>query len=483
MEKRIKTLYIITIVAILTFLGMQVYWLYGRYEASLCEQEDRIFAAVQTEMEDYLNKNQDLQSTVGFLSSYTLSTVRDSLGPRSYKAEIRWFDREEYNRFVGKDSAGSGNGKDRMEKAFWDECTPRIRKTYEASDAPSEGDVWTAMRKADIEFRVPMSPRRLDSIMSAVGLNVRSRIFLTDTIIWNYDLRRHTSLFNPEGTVGIPYSELERKRAEVVFSIPVGDILNDMWGTLAVAVLLSCFLIICLIFQIRTVMKLSRLDRLRNSFITTMIHELKRPISTLKMSVSGIENERMMADPDIKKEMLSETRLALDNLSAYFSKLRDMTFNDVEQIPLNHQMINIHELFEKVSESVVIPFGKSVDFINDIDGTLEVSADSTHLYNVLSNLVENSVKYSGSQVEVKAEATINNGYVEIRISDTGNGIPSDDLKHIFKRFYRGKAIGSEMPGIGLGLAYVKLLIDAHGGDITVDSIEGKGTSFIIILPQ
>lgn len=483
MEKRIKTLYIITIAAILAFLGMQVYWLYGRYEASLCEQEDRILAAIQTEMEDYLNKKRELQYHDRFLSSYTLSTVRDSLGPRSYKAEIRWFDREDYNKFIGNDSAGSGNGKDKMEKAFWDECTPRIRKTYETSAAPSEGDVWTAMRKADIEFRVPMSPHRLDSIMSIIGLKVESRIFETDTILWNYELRRHTSLFNPKGIVGIPYSELERKRAEVVFSIPVEDILNGMWGTLAVAVLLSCFLIVCLVFQINTVLKLSRLDRLRNSFITTMIHELKRPISTLKMSVSGLENERMMADPDIKREMLSETRLALDNLSAYFSKLRDMTFNAVEQIPLNHQMINIHRLFVKVSESVVLPVGKSVEYINDIDRALEVSADSTHLYNVLSNLVENAVKYSGAHVEIKVEASVGNGIVELRISDTGNGIPSGDLKHIFKRFYRGKAGGGDQPGIGLGLAYVRLLVKAHGGDITVESREGEGTCFTIKLPQ
>ncbi|MDE5872270.1 MAG: HAMP domain-containing histidine kinase [Muribaculaceae bacterium] len=483
MEKRIKTLYIITIASILAFLGMQVYWLYGRYEASLCEQEDRIFAAVQTEMEDYLNKNRELQSIVGFLSSYTLSTVRDSLGPRNYKAEIRWFDREDYNRFVGKDSTDSGNGKDKMEKAFWDECTPRIRKTYEASAAPSEGDVWTAMRKADIEFRVPMSTHRLDSIMSVVGLNVRSRIFVTDTIIWNYDLRRHSSMFNPEGTVGIPYSELEKKRAEVIFAIPAGDILNRMWGTLAVAVLLSCFLIVCLVFQISTVLKLSRLDKLRNGFITTMIHELKRPISTLKMSVSGLENERMMSEPAIKKEMLAETRLALDNLSAYFSKLRDITFNDVEQIPLNHQLINLKDIFGEVTDSIVIPIGKRAEFINDIDESLMVSADQTHLYNVLNNLVENAVKYSGDTVEIMAEASIGNGIVELRISDTGYGIPSYDLRHIFKRFYRGKASAGDQPGMGLGLAYVRLLVEAHGGEITVESTEGKGTCFIIKLPQ
>ncbi|MDE5586402.1 MAG: ATP-binding protein [Muribaculaceae bacterium] len=143
----------------------------------------------------------------------------------------------------------------------------------------------------------------------------------------------------------------------------------------------------------------------------------------------------------------------------------------------------ILDRFVKVSESVVLPVGKTVKFINDIDGTLEVSADPTHLYNILNNLVENAVKYSSSHVEIKAETAIHNGFVELRISDTGDGIPSSDLKHIFKRFYRGKAGNRDLPGMGLGLTYVKLLVEAHGGDITVESMEGEGTCFTIKLPQ
>ncbi|MDE6342662.1 MAG: HAMP domain-containing histidine kinase, partial [Muribaculaceae bacterium] len=231
------------------------------------------------------------------------------------------------------------------------------------------------------------------------------------------------------------------------------------------------------------VLKLSRLDRMRNSFVTTMIHELKRPISTLKMCVSGIENEEMMADMATKRELMAETRNALDNLSAYFSKLRDITFNNVEQIPLNLKPVNLHDVFEDVKAALVYPADKGVEIVNDIDPSLEVSGDLTHIVNILNNLVENAVKYSGSYVTVRADAGIINGIVELRVSDTGNGIPSGDLRHIFKRFYRGKAGRGEQPGMGLGLAYVKLLVEAHGGEIAVESEEGKGTCFIIRLPQ
>ena len=118
-----------------------------------------------------------------------------------------------------------------------------------------------------------------------------------------------------------------------------------------------------------------------------MIHELKRPISTLKMCVSGLDNQRMLDNKEMRKELLSETRNALDNLSAYFSKLRDITFNNVEQIPLNIQNINLHDLLEDVSSTVVNPSSKFVDIINNIDSAAEISADRTHLFNIFNNLI------------------------------------------------------------------------------------------------
>ena len=190
-----------------------------------------------------------------------------------------------------------------------------------------------------------------------------------------------------------------------------------------------------------------------------------------------------MEDKITKKEILSETRNALDNLSAYFSKLRDITFNNVEQIPLNLRSVNLHELFDNVISATAFPADKAVKIKNGIDRGVVVSADRTHLYNILNNLVENAVKYSGASVEINATADEKNGCVELHVSDTGNGIPSSDMKHIFKRFYRGKASAGKQPGMGLGLAYAKLLIDAHGGDISVESSEGEGSCFTIILPQ
>lgn len=191
----------------------------------------------------------------------------------------------------------------------------------------------------------------------------------------------------------------------------------------------------------------------------------------------------MLADEEMKIELMSSTRTALDNLSAYFSKLRDITFNNVEQIPLNITKFKLCGLVDDVISSVAVPGGKIVKFENNVDSEFEVSADRSHLFNIINNLIENSIKYSGDDVEIRVDAhSVENG-ITFTVSDTGNGISDSDLKKIFERFYRGGASTTDIPGMGLGLAYVKLLTEAHGGTVTVMSRKNEGSSFIINMPQ
>lgn len=484
MEKRIKTLYIITIVAILAFLGMQAYWLYGRYEFSLREYEHHTEAVIADVLVEY-NKERDKKGVGEIKTSYSLSHGVDSAGHTSRKVTVT-------SSFYGRKLLGIDEERnltdeeiERLAEIVTDSLNRVEEKklSIDASTAPSDGAAWAAMRNFDLEVQSPFTIQGLDSLLKKENITAILSLTTTDSIMWKLAMHGHKSFVNPHFQIISPYSELERKAVVIDCAIPTSDILKEMGWTLVLAFILSSFLIVCLVWQFKTIVRLSRLDRLRNSFITTMIHELKRPISTLKMCVSGLDNERMMEDREVKKEILSETRNALDNLSAYFSKLRDITFNNVEQIPLNIQSVNLHELFETVATAAVKPADKTVDVSNGIDKGLVVSADYSHLYNILNNLVENAIKYSGPKVEINAAASEKDGMVELRVCDTGNGIAAGDVRHIFKRFYRGKASIGEQPGMGLGLTYVKLLVDAHGGDISVDSSEGKGTCFTITLPQ
>ncbi|WP_290380647.1 HAMP domain-containing sensor histidine kinase [uncultured Duncaniella sp.] len=484
MEKRIKTLYIVTIAAITAFLGMQMYWLYGRYEFSLREYEHHTEAVIADVIVEY-NKERDKKGTGDINTSYSMSHGVDSAGNTSRKVTVS-------SSFNGRKLLGideernlTDEEKERLAEIVSDSLQRIEEKklSIDASTAPSDGAAWAAMRNFELEVQSPFTIQGLDSLLKKENINAVLSLTTTDSIMWKSAMYGHKSFVYPHFQIISPYSELERKAVIIDCKIPTADIVREMGWTLVLAFVLSILLILCLIWQIKTIIRLSRLDNMRNSFITTMIHELKRPISTLKMCVSGLDNKQMVDDPEIRKVLLSETRTALDNLSAYFSKLRDITFNNVEQIPLNIQSVNLHDLFDTVAAATIRPSGKDVVVHNEIASDIVVSADRSHFYNILNNLVENAVKYSGDSVEIKASANADKGEVVLSISDNGNGIPSGDLKHIFQRFFRGKASVGEQPGMGLGLAYVKLLVEAHGGEISAESTLGQGTCFTIKLPQ
>lgn len=492
MERRIKVLYIITIIAILSFLGMQMYWLYTRYDLSLYEYEVDMSQRITNAVNEYneirkLQKHKDEAEDKDKVSypSFTLQqsygdTVKTMRTARiytySYSAhqilgidpEIKLTD-EQINEAINKIRE--------MQQA------PTDSVVYDASGAKDENEAWAAAQNVQTEQKNIFTVEGVDSVLKKEGINAEIVMAKADSMVWNPKIFFHRSIIKPEVSVMIPYSQLEGRTVTVTCRFSVFDVLPSLSPTFLIVLLISVLLIVCLVLQFSTVLKLSRIDKMRNSFVTTMIHELKRPISTLKMCVSGMENEKMMEDKETKRELMMETRNALDNLSAYFSKLRDITFNNVDQIPLNIQSVNLHELFDTVSEAVMIPAEKSVIIKNEIGEDVEVSVDRSHLYNILTNLVENAVKYSGEEVEITASAVVEGSAVEIRVKDNGNGISQGDISRVFQRFYRGKASGGEQPGMGLGLAYVKLLVEAHGGEIAVESAEGKGSCFIIKLPQ
>lgn len=497
MERRIKTLYIVTIIAILAFLGMQSYWLYGRYEFALSDYERNLGARIEKCVAEYnairaVSSDSRVDSfrngkdfNTFYVPSFSLSQKYGDTVQTKRTSRIYTY------RFSAHELLGLKPGtplteeqKDRaMKLAVVQTETPVDSMIFDSSGAKDENEAWLATNNVQTERKCPFTVEGIDSITEKAGIKAEVTLARVDSMVWNTAVEYHKSVFSPAVSMIIPYSQLQGLTACIVSRVNPFDVLPGMGPALIITLFVSCLLIVCLVLQFSTVLKLSRLDKMRNSFVTTMIHELKRPISTLKMCVSAMGIDSMMRSGEVRKEILAETRNALDNLSAYFSKLRDITFNNVEQIPLNIRSVNLRELFDSVASAAVIPSGKTVEIRNNIGGETVVSADRSHLLNILNNLVENAIKYSGRMVEITAEASVSNETVEIRISDNGSGISSGDLRHIFDRFYRGNATAGEPPGMGLGLTYVKLLTEAHGGSITVSSSEGKGTCFTIKLPQ
>ncbi len=143
-------------------------------------------------------------------------------------------------------------------------------------------------------------------------------------------------------------------------------------------------------------------------------------------------------------------------------------------------MIKLPEFIEESISRTPIPSDKDVKFEVLNCDQVAVTGDRMHLQNIIYNLLENSIKYSGNSVKIDIDYFVDGESLNITIGDNGIGINQSDLPHIFEKFYRGKEVRAN--GMGLGLSYVEMLVNAHRGSITVQSQVDKGTKFTIKLP-
>ena len=224
---------------------------------------------------------------------------------------------------------------------------------------------------------------------------------------------------------------------------------------------------------------------MREGFVNTMIHELKRPVQTLKTFISFLGNKEMRSDESITEQVIQDSMFELDNLSLYLKKLKDMICADNDVTSLQISRFNLCDLIEKIVRLAKSSTTKNIN-ITMLYGAdlLWVEADAVHIANILNNLIENAIKYSEEHVDIEIKAALKGKELWLTVSDNGIGIPFSEKDKVFAKFYRGSNIPDKnIPGIGLGLSYVKLIIEAHKGEVSLISDVGKGTSVILSLPQ
>ena len=290
------------------------------------------------------------------------------------------------------------------------------------------------------------------------------------------------SFFRPTYRLQFGINPLNRESVFIGGSLKTGTLLKEIYWMLAASAVWAVLLMLCLIYQARTIHGERKLNRLRNDFLHAMIHELKRPVQSLKILMSVLKDKEMSRDETLRREAVADAQAELDNLSAYFSKLRDMTYGDFKEIPLNRTVFSLNALLRPLAEKAERQ-GVSIRIDSEPQDIL-VKADRMHISNIFSNLLENAVKYARGEAVITITLRQTGNRTDIEVSDNGRGIPADELKHIFEKFYRSPAVRREnIPGLGLGLSYVKSLVEAHRGHIRVESEPNRGTTFYISIPQ
>jgi len=237
-------------------------------------------------------------------------------------------------------------------------------------------------------------------------------------------------------------------------------------------------------YAIYFMFKQSRLSKLQKDFINAMTHEFQTPISTISISAEALKNPEMIAT----KERVQRYATVIEE-EALRLKTQVETVLQVERIDkghsLNRQLIDIHDLIIKAGNKIELSTaGEQKSFMYNLTSTPSmVYADPLHIYNVIYNLLDNAIKYSTNNPEVIISTLNAKNKIVISVEDNGIGIEPTELKKIFNKFYRiSGAKTSSTKGFGIGLYYVKNIVKAHGGTITVTSQPGNGSTFLIYLP-
>ena len=485
MEKRIKILHWLTIVAIIAFCLMQCYWLYNRYVYTLENHEEALYKSVLNVMQEERNIRKSIKRPdISILTSTKISasTQAETSGIQSTVFDIYVVDANK----VDLSEVSNADIKEIIRLYETSNSDGITHYNFAITDKPTDPNEYDALERFTIDVRNPFQLSSLDSLLNKRGLDVvnisREK---ADSMIWLPTRTERTSILSPQITITYPFDIFEGELVSITLSVGISPVIAKMTDLLVLSLVLSILLITCLVAQIATIRKQRKLEELRQDFIHTMIHELKRPISTLKMCVSFMRNEKLMQDKESKEAIIADSSNELDNLSSYFSKLRDLTFNDATEIPLTLSAFNLHDTIEECISKLSIPTGKKAEINILSKEDIILTADKMHIGNIISNLLENSIKYSGESVKIDIDYRENsNDSVCITVKDNGFGIAKTDVNYIYDKFFRSSsALGKDIPGMGLGLAYVKQLVQAHRGNIVMESEEGVGTIFTINLPQ
>lgn len=229
--------------------------------------------------------------------------------------------------------------------------------------------------------------------------------------------------------------------------------------------------------------RLEQLDKSRNQFVSNASHELKTPLSTMKILIETLVYQDPI-DPGMTKEFLTDVNKEIDRLNRIVSDLLTLVNIDSGGMKLNLAELDIEALLEEqVKRLSPLARENGIELDCSSRESLEVTGDVLKLQQIIYNVIDNAIKYTPRGGEVHCALTRVGKKAIIKVSDTGVGIPAEDLPHIFDRFYRvDKARSRETGGTGLGLSIVKQMALLHGGNITATSTEGKGSVFTIELP-
>ena len=318
----------------------------------------------------------------------------------------------------------------------------------------------------------------------------------TDSIVFG-NLIKFTkdSLYAPvsDTVTGITSAKLSWKKDGHYFTVYFPNVISESVGNseplISPWIYVSIIVLLVLVFfgyTLAVILRQKRLSEIKTDFINNMTHELKTPIATIALSSEMLLRNDFSNDEEKLKRYAGIIHKENKRLETQVERVLNVAKLDKEHLVLSKEIMDIHELLEEAQENINFnqsEQGVKVELNLNADSG-EINADPVHITNVIYNLLDNAVKYCETIPEIKVITRTDKKGIIIEFTDNGIGMKREEHKLIFDKFYRIPTGNlHNVKGFGLGLYYVRLIIQEHVGTIDVKSQVGKGTTFTIWLPK
>ncbi|MEN9569483.1 MAG: hypothetical protein RL172_714 [Bacteroidota bacterium] len=297
------------------------------------------------------------------------------------------------------------------------------------------------------------------------------------------NIRQAIFLESPSG------SNSEGISPQEILVILIPHVKNFIWGSmtwLIVGAILFTIIIMCAFFiTVRALIKQKKLSEIKSDFINNMTHEFKTPLATISLAVDALKNEKVLADKEKLNYFTGIIKEENKRMNKQVETILQAALLDKQEVQLNLKKLSAHDLINSALNNIQLQVEEKGGKLSVQLGATKdmLMADEVHFTNLINNLLDNAVKYSKDNLHISLTTYNSNTVFKIKIEDNGIGMNKETLSRIFEKFYRAHTGNlHNVKGFGLGLSYVKTMVDAHHGTIKADSMVGRGSSFLLSFP-
>lgn len=351
------------------------------------------------------------------------------------------------------------------------------------------------MMYSNAPIQTRLSPDQLDSLITyelgerGIGIDYDFGVIAPyqNRFLYLEDPSKNQKLAKSELRASLFPNDLTGEYNLLVLDFPEKSqfLLGKIWLTMASSGILITAIMLCFGYAVRTIVKQKKLSEMKTDFINNMTHELKTPIATVGLAVEALQDKSIRSEDLLQDRYLGMIGEENKRLGQHVEKVLQMAAIEKKDVQMKFETMDLHELIEAAIRKMALQVESRTGSLKAVlnAGHHQVRGDAVHLMNVVVNLFDNANKYSPEKPNIIVRTEKIGKNIVLSVQDHGLGMSKEAVRNIFQKFYRVPTGNvHNVKGFGLGLAYVKNVVEDHNGSIDVQSEPGKGSKFFITLP-